>query len=548
MKRPVHPLPRSIRGESNTYISLAPASAHDLPQHQSLSKPGQTRRNQVRPTTTMQTTISLSFTLLIALCAQAQAHGAMNTPNQRGSLSAKSPSIFRVIDADAPTDWQPHFPAGDKSPSGGAGVRSQVAEAGPAGWTPFTPLARGFRWRAGVCGDRKGGVEDHRRGGRFYHHATIVATYQQGAILHVGLTVNAHHNGFIEMHICDIAQCGGEISEACFRKGHCRQLARARDSTCQSAGSMECGPIDRAYPGRWYLPCSKYPLNDFRRETYGPETIRYQLPPDLECEHCVLQWFWTAANNCNPPGVVDYFTGGDRPRAWLASRCRGQGGAVGGFAAGQKECGGDRFPEEYLQCADIRILPRAGRRSASSPKLQALVPVKATRPPVTSKAATAAVVMRTRPPAVTKKTTKSTKSTTVSTAVATRAPPVSAGSRRRSSYNVKRARRRGHGSVRDIVLVGDGRRIISLYDADEVVVGHFRDVSVEAIVMAGVKRVAFFVDGVHVKTDKQRPFFIAGKTDDGRPNDWSELRVGKRVKVAVVADGDYDSVIVRFVK
>ena len=83
----------------------------------------------------------------------------------------------------------------------------------------------------------------------------------------------------------------------------------------------------------------------------------FQLPRDFKCEHCVLQWYWTSANTCNPPGVVEYFEGPNGPKHW--GKCLGQGGAIGGFTKVQKSCGADtdmkRFPEEYYQCADVRI-------------------------------------------------------------------------------------------------------------------------------------------------------------------------------------------------
>lgn len=293
--------------------------------------------------------------LVTMLNSKVSAHAIMTLPNQRGTLRKSDVAPYEV-DKDAPIDYQAHFPAGSKSGVPGSGRRSQIREIAPRLWTPFTPLDSKFRWRAGVCGDLRNGPQEHRRGGKFYHGGLISRTYRQGGIIEVGMTVVAHHNGFIELHVCNVKHCGGEISESCFRQGFCKQLLRQRDADCETRRNRKCGPIDPKYPGRWYLPCTTVPENKF--EMFGPKSIKYRLPPGLVCEHCVLQWFYNTGNNCNAPGVIDYFDG---PRGPLWGTCKGQANAVGGVSRVIQTCGTsrDKFPEEYLQCADIRILKRS---------------------------------------------------------------------------------------------------------------------------------------------------------------------------------------------
>lgn len=297
------------------------------------------------------------------------AHGVLSYPNQRGALR-KTKFIPVAVDKDAPLDWAMHFPAGDKHVHPGMAHASQKEEGKSRGWKPFEPLNPKFFWRAGVCGDLKK-KNAHLRGGKFYYGGKIVAELKQGGILDAKVSIVSHHNGFIEFHVCDVAKCGGEISERCFRKGHCTQLQRAPNRRCSKKNSMECGPIDRNYPGRWYLPCTHYPYNSTGKfDSFGPGTIKYKLPKDLNCEHCVLQWFWTTAHSCNPRGILEYYNGPDKPN-WGC--CKGQGGASGGFSTVQKACEKKRFPEEYLQCADIKISPRrkkkgAKKRHATSPE------------------------------------------------------------------------------------------------------------------------------------------------------------------------------------
>lgn len=429
----------------------------------------------------------------------------MNKPNQRGSLTSDSDFILHEIDPDAPTEWIPHFPAGDKTSSPGSAKRSQQRAAGREGWTPFRPLDRNFKWRSGVCGDLKGRQEDHLKGGKYYHGGEIVATYRQGGILEVGLSIVAHHNGFIELHVCNVAKCpGGDISEECFRRGACQPVERARNPLCDSGRSPACGPIDRNHRNRWYLPCSRYPLQNFRIETYGPKTIQYRLPKHLQCEHCVLQWYWSSGNDCNADGVYDYFTGPDRPVQWLNSKCKGQAGAVGGVNLNRKTCGGRDFTEEYLQCADIRILP-SGKSG----------PIGASKPPSKKKS----------PP---KKSPPKRKSPPKS-----KSPPK--GGSGGGPYDVSAGQRRGFGAIRDIIFVGDGKRLFSVVGKREVNVRGYRQFAIEAITESGVRDVTFSANGRDV-TDRNAPFQIAG----------SELPRGNWFSLSVRSGSDRDSTRLKF--
>lgn len=312
------------------------------------------------------------FAVATHLLMMVTGHGLMNHPNQRGSLQ-KTRFVLVGLSTTSIIDLKGHFPAGNRTSSPGAALSSQIAEIAPNKWTPFEPLKKNFRWRVGVCGDQKGEWQHHMKAGRgdrdgwLYGGGQIVATYEEGGIVDVGLTIIAHHNGFMELHICDVKKCAnGEISENCFRDKHCQQLKRARNSKCDSGKSKKCAPIDPAYPGRWYLPCRTVPDKSGFFEFFGKSdsTILYRLPEKLTCKHCVLHWYWTSAATCNPPGVVEYFEGPHGPKKW--GNCPGQGEARGGYSKNAKRCGSSRqrkhYPEEYYQCADIRIKPKSSTR------------------------------------------------------------------------------------------------------------------------------------------------------------------------------------------
>lgn len=281
-------------------------------------------------------------------------HGLMSYPIPRGGTSGRSKFIKAPVNKRYTTDHKLHFPAGDKANVAGAAVRSQMKNAGKKGWTMYNPFDPSFHWRYGVCGDLPKG-NDHLKGGIFYNGGQIVETFRQGETISIEMTIVASHNGYIELFVCDVDKCPkGEISPECFISPSkpCAQLMRIPNEKCDSRESASCGPIDDYYPGRWYLPCPM-PVRSGETYVYGKDkSIQYQLPANLSCEHCVLQFSWVSANFCNPPGYVDYFTG---PSAPLWGNCRGQGNARGGVNKNLPTCGGKRFSEEYLMCSDIRI-------------------------------------------------------------------------------------------------------------------------------------------------------------------------------------------------
>lgn len=449
---------------------------------------------------------------LAAFFKPACSHGCMTNPNPRGSLTARTNFIRKTIDPSAPIDYFPHFPAGPRSNVKGSGIRHQKFNAGPRGWVPFQPLDKGFRWRAGVCGDSKQGPFEHQKGGVYYNKGEIVATYRKGSSITMELGINAHHNGFVAFHICDVSKCrNNEINEDCFRKGHCVALQRAWVDECQSGKSRNCGPIDRNHKERWYLPCYGHPDRSAVIRRYGSNgEIRYKLPSHLVCQHCVLHWYWTSANTCNPPGVVDYFDGPDKPN-W--GSCTGQGGARGGVARNQRACGGKnnpKWPEEYMQCADVQIKNSGGGGGKTPPAPVAPKPKKKKK-----------IV------AVTPKPKKKKKNN--------------------GGYNEEAGMRRGSKGVRDIILVDNGRRIASLNTLSRVRITSKSRFSIEALTESKIKQVSFKINGRFVNTDRKAPFYILGNRRNNQPYTWKPTP-NQWVTISVSVAGDTDSVRIFFQK
>ncbi len=316
------------------------------------------------------------------LTQESNAHGGVTCPPPRGMTCPKKPGICSYEPSCKNNfDYKWFFPAGDKGTIPGSGKRSQEAAGGT--WSLYDPKNPSFKFRAGVCGDMAGDKNgEHLRGGKYYWPSdkpAIVGRYKAGEIFTSEIAINsdAHHNGYIEYMLCDVAQCGGEISEACLRSDACQKLKRPREEHCET-NSQDCAPIDPKYPTRWFIPCAQpsSPREDGRFEY---KNIKFLLPKDVTCEHCVLQFYWTSANTCSPPGYVDYFEGPRGPKWW--GECKGQSGARGGWVRGSwhKTCGGNEFPEEYYQCLDIAISP--GNGGAASERTRTISPTPAAPTP-----------------------------------------------------------------------------------------------------------------------------------------------------------------------
>lgn len=448
----------------------------------------------------------------------ADAHGCLLFPNQRGALSNKAPYVKNVVPGskDTVVDFFMHFPAGDKTNQPGSGRRSQQKAARTDTWAPYDPFNRRFRWRSGPCGDLVS-RRDHLKGGKYYNGGMISATFQEGGLLNAQVGITAHHNGFMELYLCDVSKCrGGDISPSCFHDGHCRKLERAGNDQCETNGNKRCGPKDPNYPGRWYLPCNKYGRKErYNWVSYGTfgeaAPIRYRLPKGFHCDHCVLQWYWSAANDCNPPGVLQYFQSSRNKPDW--GSCTGQGGARGGYTRVQRPCGKNKFPEEYYQCSDIRILRKGSNNGSGGTGTQ-------TRPnPPQEKDDEEDIDDR--------------------------------------DGNVGRAK--GFGAVQGMAIVRDGIRLNNLGGYDVIRLRRSA-ISIEAFGGSGVRTLTFEVfDGrrrIVRQVVRGSPFYIFGyrtRRSTKIPNPWLNIPTGKKLKLVVSGTSpngriDKDKVFIVFLK
>ncbi|XP_052739276.1 uncharacterized protein LOC112053162 [Bicyclus anynana] len=145
--------------------------------------------------------------------------------------------------------------------------------------------------KCGVCGDAWDDPKPraHEKGGRFYN-GVIVRKYAPSDVIPIKVQLTASHMGFFQFRICNDSN--------------------ATDQECMDKYVL---PLEGRAETKYY------PKNG-----NGIYEMKYQLPDDLECSHCVLQWKYIAGNN------------------W--GTCEDGTGAVG--------CGPQ---EEFRACADIAI-------------------------------------------------------------------------------------------------------------------------------------------------------------------------------------------------
>lgn len=307
------------------------------------------------------TTMLLATILLAFLSTSVHSHGLMCGPRQRGAYQSDKCGSNLAIPPSPVTDHCAHC-------LNGGAVATVTANLPPGGWKVYEPIKdfAGTAKRAGLCGDAVG-RGDHMIGGDFmpYPEVPIVEHYKSGGVVDFTAELDTNHNGYFEFFLCNLDKCGTpDISEKCFTGGHCHKLLRVPHKDCQDPDTntdYECGPIDPAYLGRWYVPCRNTGHVGVHIVGGSAGTMRYQLPKGVTCNHCVVQWYWATANSCAPRGFLDFFEAFNEP---FGNTCESDGGGRGAYRPGMSECGGDSAPEEFWSCADVQITPNG---SAAGP-------------------------------------------------------------------------------------------------------------------------------------------------------------------------------------
>lgn len=169
----------------------------------------------------------------------------------------------------------------------------------------------------------------------------------------------------------------------------------------------------------------------------------------------------------------------------------------------QKDCGGDQFPEEYYQCADVEILP--ARESD----------VQSTTPSTTAPARTPVSAFT-----------------------------ISPGNLELPAPYVPEPTP----LFQKFLLVADGEVITDLPDGAIVGVKQYQQISIQVVTTHDVATfVDFFLDGRKVWTEYKTPYFLYGD-DFSVPKYWKNPIVDRPFKLRVESDGNSMEASISLVK
>ncbi|CAH1773237.1 unnamed protein product [Owenia fusiformis] len=228
--------------------------------------------------------------------------------------------------------------------------------------------------KCGTCGDAYQGPRPHEAGGK-YANGVIAKTYKQGQIAEVTVELTAGHMGWMEFRLCKWDNPKVPVTQECLDE-NVLQLA-------DGSGT-------------------KVPIDNTKRMIIA----RLQLPKNINCKQCVVQWLYHAGNSwgCEPNG---------------------------------KCCSGCGTQEEFKNCADVAIEPStftpATQRPPSTKRTYEppMETTPSTRVPSTRAPSTRAP--STRAPSTRAPSTKRTYEPPMETTPATRVPSTRAPSTRAPS-------------------------------------------------------------------------------------------------------------------
>ncbi|KAG7675266.1 hypothetical protein Ndes2526B_g08133 [Nannochloris sp. 'desiccata'] len=187
----------------------------------------------------------------------------------------------------------------------------------------------------GICGDPHLAPREHEAGGKFAT-GQITGVYEEGGLIHLAAAMSTYHKGFIEYKICR------------FPAGSPADEKAALTYACLDENILKQADIPGAQVpnGRYYF-MGNASDNGF----YPPKLFHhtFQLPRGLTCdgvsEKCVLQFHWVTGNSCNDPLI---------PREYKLAYLN----TCGVYGS---------WPEEFFNCADIKIVPKSAASGITKP-------------------------------------------------------------------------------------------------------------------------------------------------------------------------------------
>lgn len=310
----------------------------------------------------------LALTLLfgVAQLAPVNGHGFLSQPRARGAYWTQRP-VGNIVSSESvvgPSGWSycPHCQNG----GGTSRLRNIGANTKNGFFRPYKPMEGMFREGVSQCGDRTDRLRDHSATGRYRSPPgkPYSAEIQAGSVANFEFDFTTPHGGCLSFYLCDVSETG-DLTRQTFSDGNCYMLERAYNAACESGNDSQCGPIDRDFPGRWYMPCRVSDARDQDMIIGGASGKMSYVIPNVRMEKAVIMVYWLTSNSCSPVGLEKYYANGGWHHV-KNSKCRGDGGTIGGYRrdhTGTCQSQQGKFPEEFWNCADVKIIGGDSGRS-----------------------------------------------------------------------------------------------------------------------------------------------------------------------------------------
>jgi len=201
-------------------------------------------------------------------------------------------------------------------------------------WSGSTPCFGDFMSLGGTTGPDstgctnsggRGDVTGSTPGTLGFGNTKVITQYSKGQTIDDDIDVTAYHGGKFVFKIQDVG--ANNDPNGALWENLTPLAVESYSPDCGSACPVKepCAPAHQGGTGAAVGTCAQIPLT--KGDHNGKYNIKLQLPSDMACEHCVLQWHWTSSNSCD-----------------------------GGLA-----CSGS---EQFWNCADLKI---TGDGSSSTP-------------------------------------------------------------------------------------------------------------------------------------------------------------------------------------
>lgn len=132
--------------------------------------------------------------------------------------------------------------------------------------------------------------------GLSFGNTGVITSYSKGSIIDVEVDITAYHGGKFEFRVQDVGSSNDPDGSEWATITPLPVLSMSPECGTACPVKEPCAPGSNGAG-----TCAQIPLT--KGDHNGHYNIRVQLPSDLQCEHCVMQWHWTSSNSC-PGGLA----------------------------------------------------------------------------------------------------------------------------------------------------------------------------------------------------------------------------------------------------